>query len=72
MKVLFWGFGCKIQTKWPFKKTLTQFWTVNNVKYENVLIGAMKCNMSDLDLWKGKTKVGKQGVHSHYLFEIAE
>ena len=31
-KVLFRGFGCKIQT------TLTRFWTANSVKYENVII----------------------------------
>ena len=59
-KVLFWGFGCKIQTKQPFKKTLTRFWTVNSVKYENVIIGALKHNTSNLELRKGKTKVGKQ------------
>ena len=33
---------------------------------------AIKLNMSDLELRKGKTKVGKQGVHSLYLFEIAK
>ena len=71
-KVLFRGFGCKIQTKRPFKKTLTRFWTVKGVKYENVLIGAIKRNTSDLELRKGKTKVGKQGVRSLYLFEITE
>ena len=31
--------------------------------------GAIKCNTSNLELWKGKTKVGKQGVCSLYLFE---
>ena len=40
---------------------LTLFWTVNSVKYENVIIGAIKRNTSDLELRKGKTKVGKQG-----------
>ena len=70
MKVLFRGFGCKIQTKRPFKKTRTRFWTVNSEKYENVIIGAIKHNTSDLELRKGKTKVGKQGIRSLYLFEI--
>ena len=49
---------------------LTRFWTVNSVKYENVIIGAIKRNMSDLELQKWKAKVGKQGIHSFYLFEI--
>ena len=56
-KVLFRSFGCKIQTKRPFKKTLTRFWTVNSVKYENAIIGAIKRITSDLELRKGKTKV---------------
>ena len=51
---------------------LTRFWIANSVKYENVIIGAMKCNTSDLELWRGKTKVGKKGVHSLYLFEITK
>ena len=51
---------------------LTQFWTANSIKYENVIIGAFKCNTPDLELQKGKTKVGKQGVHSLYLFEISK
>ena len=42
------------------------------VKYENVMIGAIKRNTSDLELRKGKTKVGKQGVRSLYLFEITK
>ena len=63
-KVLFRGFGCKIQTKQPFKKTLTRLWTANSVKYVNVITGAIKHNASDLELQKGKTKVGKQGLHS--------
>ena len=44
------------------QKTLKRFWTANSVKYENVIIGAIKRNTSDLELRKGKTKVGKQGV----------
>ena len=71
-KVLFRGFGCKIQTKRPFKKTLTRFWTVNSFKYENVIIGAIERNTSDLELRKGKTKVGKQSVCSLYLFEVTK
>ena len=51
---------------------LTQFWTANSVKYENVIIGAIRRNMSDLELWKSKTEVGKQAVHSLYLFEITQ
>ena len=69
-KVLFRSFGCKIQNKAAFRKTLTWFWTVNSVKYDNVIIGAIKRNTSDLELRKGKTKVRKQGVRSFYLFEI--
>ena len=59
-KVLFRGFRCKVQTKWPFKKTLTRFWTANSIKYENVIVGAIERNTSDLELRKGKTKVGKK------------
>ena len=66
-KVLFRGFGCKIQIKRPFKKR-----TVNSVKYENVIIGAIKRNTSDLELRKRKTKVEKQGLRSLYLFEITK
>ena len=43
-----------------------------SVKYENVIIGATKRNMSDLELRGGKAKVGKQGVRSLYLFEITK
>ena len=32
-KVIFRGFGCKIQIN-----TLTRFWTTNSVKYENVIL----------------------------------
>ena len=71
-KVLFRGFGCKIQTKRPFKKPLTRFWTVYSEKYENVIIGAIKRNTSDLELREGKTKVGKQGVRSLYVFKITK
>ena len=39
-----------------------------SVIYENVIIGAIKRNTSDLVLRKGNTKVGKQDVHS--LFKI--
>ena len=56
----------------PLKTSLTQFWTMNSVKYENVITGAIKRSMSDLELRKRKTKVGKQGVRSLYLFEIAK
>ena len=35
-------------------------------------IGAIKHNTSNLELWKGNTKVGKQGVRSLYLFEITK
>ena len=51
---------------------MTRFWTANSVKYENVIIGAIKRNTSNLDFRKGKTKVGKQGVRSLYLFEISK
>ena len=36
------------------------------------MIGAIKRNTSDLELRKGKTKVGKQGVRSLYIFEITK
>ena len=52
-------------------KTLTRFWPANSVKYENVIVSALKSNTSDLEHRKGKTKVEKQGVRSLYLFEIA-
>ena len=55
-----------------FHKTLTRFWTANSVNYENVIIGAIKGNTSDLELWKGKTKIGKQGVRSLCIFEITK
>ena len=51
---------------------LTRFWTANSVKYENVIIGAIKCNTPDLELRRGKTKVGKEGIRSLYLFEITK
>ena len=51
---------------------MTRFWTLNSVKYENVIIGAIKRNTSDLELRKRKAKVGKQGVRSLYLFEITK
>ena len=39
-------------------------------KCENILIGAIKRNTSSLELRKGKTKVGKEGVRFLYVFEI--
>ena len=51
---------------------LTRFWTSNSVKHENVVIGAIKHNTSDLELRRRKTKVEKQGVLSLYLFEITK
>ena len=39
---------------------------------KNVIIGAIKRNTSDLELRRGKTKVGKEGVRSRYLFEITK
>ena len=51
---------------------LTRFWTVNSVKYENVIIRVIKRNTPDLELSKRKTKVGKQGVRSLYLFEFTK
>ena len=65
------GFGCKIQRKRAFKNADTVC-TANSVKYENVVIGTIKRNTSNLELRKGKTKVVKQGVRSLYLFEIAK
>ena len=53
-------------------KMLTQFWTANSVKYENVIVVAIKHNMSDLELWDGKTKVEKQGVNYLCLFAITK
>ena len=58
------GSLCRIQTKWPFHKTLTRFWTANSV---NVVINAIKHNTSDLELLarvasaKGKRKGGRGG-----------
>ena len=49
-----------------------QFWTTNSVKYENGTTGAIKRNTSDLELRKGKRKIGKQGIRSPYLFAIAK
>ena len=51
---------------------LTWFLTANSVKYENVIIGGIKCNTSDLELQRRKAKVRKQGVRSRYLFEITK
>ena len=68
--MLFRGFGCKIQTKGPSRNADTVL-TMNIVKYENVIICAIKRNTSNLELRKKKTKVGKQGVRFLYLFEIA-
>ena len=45
---------------------------VHSVQYENVITGAIKRNTSDLELRKGKTKVGKQGVRSRYLSKITK
>ena len=59
-KMLLRDFGCKMQTKRPFIKTLTRFWTTNSVKYENVIIGAIKRNASDLELRKGNTRSENQ------------
>ena len=36
------------------------------------MIGAIKPNTSLFELRKGKTKVGKQGFRSLYLFEITK
>ena len=38
----------------------------------STITGAIKRNTSDLEFRKEKTKVGKQGVRSRYLFEIAK
>ena len=65
---MFWN----ITNKAVFQKTMIQFWALNSVKYENVIIGAIKRNTSDLELRKGKTNVGKQCVRSLYLFEITK
>ena len=61
-----------VKYKAAFQKTLTPFWTANSTKYENVIIGAIKHNPSDLELRKGNTKVGKQGVRSLYIFAITK
>ena len=49
--------------------TLTLYvipFTLDSVKYENVIIGAIKCNMSDLELWGGKTN----GRKTRRLFSL--
>ena len=63
------GFWLQNRNKTAFQKTLTRFWTVNSVKYENVIIGA---NHVRLGTPERETKVGKQGVRSLYLFEITK
>lgn len=50
---------------------LARFWTMNSVKYENI-IGAMKRNISDFELWKDNRKVGKENFRFHYLFKITK
>ena len=68
-----WGFSLQKTNKAAFKKMLTRVWTANGVKYENVIIGAIKHNTSDLEVRGRKTKVGKQGVCSLYsIFEITK
>ena len=71
-EVQFWVFGCKIKTKQHFKKTLRWFWTSISVKNKNIIICAIKCNTSDLELAKVNTKVGKQGFRSLYIFEFTK
>ena len=39
-----------------FQNTPTQFWTANSVKYENVIIGAIKRNTSDFNWNSGEGK----------------
>ena len=51
---------------------LKRLWSANGVKYENEIISAVKRNTFDLELQKGKTKIGKQGARSLYLFEITK
>ena len=51
---------------------LTQSWTANSVRYENVIIGAIKRNMSNLEIQRGEINVGKQGAYSLYLFKITK
>ena len=63
------GFWLQNRNKTAFQKTLTRFWTVNSVKYENVIIGAHHVRLGTPER---ETKVGKQGVRSLYLFEITK
>ena len=50
------------------KNAETWFWTESSVKYDiTVIIGEIKCmSISVLELWKGNTKVGKQGARFLY------
>ena len=59
-----------LKTFWSLKITDTVLDWELSVKYGTIIIGAIKCNTSNLEFQKGNTKVGKQGVCSLYLFEI--
>ena len=58
-KCYFGGFGCKIQTKHTFKNADTVLDCEYSVKYENVVIGAIKRNTSDLELNSNLVKIIK-------------
>ena len=55
-----------------FQKALTRFWTANSVKYEKIIIVPSNATRPTWNSGKVKTKVGKQSVRSHYLFEITK
>ena len=69
-KMLFRSFACKIPTKRPFENADTVLDCEYGVTHENTIILTIKCNMSDMELRKGNTKVGKLGVNSFPFFII--
>ena len=69
MKVLFRGLGCKYKQSGLSANADTVL-TANSVKYENVIIGAMKRNTSDLELQKVNIKDRKQGVQFVLFFYL--
>ena len=67
-KCYFGVFGCKIQTKQSFKKTLTRFGTANSVKYENIIIDANKHDTSDLETLERENKGRKNKAFVLFIY----
>ena len=67
-KCYFGVLAVKYKQSGLLKKTLTRFWTANSVKYENIMIGAIKRNTSDLELRRrGKQRSENKAFCSHYF-----